>query len=264
MTYQYIEYETRGEVAYVTINRPKSLNALTPETNRELGEAFADFRDSADLKVAILTGTGDRAFCAGDDLKYVAEHGKLNEPYPGFGEHVFGGITHDFVCWKPIIGAINGYALGGGLELAMACDILIAAEHATFGLPEPKVGVVAGAGGPYRLPRQIPHKVAMGMLLTGRSISADHAYQLGLVNEVIAAEELISSAGQWAADIIEGAPLAVTASKQMALSALDAPFEVSFRSRPSEYVKAMASPDYLEGPRAFAQKRPPKWVSGPG
>ena len=259
MAYEFITYRKKNALAYVTINRPESMNAVHPTCNREIGEAFADFRDDPAMRVAILTGAGDRAFCAGDDLKYQAAHGRPGEPYPEHDKYPLGGITHDFVCWKPIIGAVNGVALGGGMELALACDILIAAEHATFGLPEPKVGGVAGAGGPYRLPRQVPHKIAMGMLLTGRAISAPEAYRLGLVNEVVPLEQLMPTAEQWASEIIDAAPLSAPASKQMALTGLDSPLDQAMKSWPSEYRKAMASPDYIEGPRAFADKRQPRW-----
>ena len=259
MAYDFIVYEKKAAVAYMTINRPEILNALHSPSNKELGEAFADFRDDATLRVAIITGAGDRAFCAGDDLKYQAAHGRPGEPYPDFDRYPLGGITADFVCWKPIIGAVNGHALGGGMELALACDILIAAESATFGLPEPKVGVVAGAGGPYRLPRQIPHKIAMGMLLTGRSISAEEAYRLGLVNEIVPLDRLMRTAEEWASEIAEAAPLAAPASKQMAMTGLDMTLGQALQSRPSEYKNALDSPDYIEGPRAFAEKRQPRW-----
>ena len=168
MAYEFISYEKKGRIAYVTIRRPERLNALHPYANAELLDAFTGFRDDSDAWVAILTGTGERAFSAGNDLVYTAQHGGAR-PGP---RAPFGGITTGFECWKPIIAAVNGYALGGGLELAMACDIIIAAEHAELGLPEPRVGLFAGAGGVHRLPRHVPHKVAMGMLLTARRISA--------------------------------------------------------------------------------------------
>ena len=136
MEHDYILYEKKEQIAYITINRPESLNAVHPPANKEMLEVFSDFRDDHKLRVAILTGSGNRAFCAGDDLKYQVKHGKPGEPYPEYNEYPLGGITHDFKCWKPIIGAVNGYALGGGMELALGCDILIAVEHAKFGLPD--------------------------------------------------------------------------------------------------------------------------------
>ena len=259
MQYHHILYEKKGRIARVTINRPEVLNALHQPANAEMLDAFTNFRDDPDVLVAIVTGAGDRAFCAGDDLKYQTEHGKPGEPYPGFEKFPLGGITRDFTCWKPIIGAVNGLALGGGMELALACDILIAAEHAKFGLPEPRVGVVAGAGGPFRLPRQVPHKIAMGMLLTGRHITAQEAYRLGLVNELAPADKLMQTAESWAKEILDGAPLSAAASKQMALQGLDMPLEQGLNAEFSEYRKAMASEDYVEGPQAFVEKRRPRW-----
>lgn len=141
MTYQFIRYEKKDAVAYVTIDCPESLNVLHSAANREMRQAFTDFRDDPEALVAILTGAGDRAFSAGNDLKYMAQHGKPGEPYPEAHKWPLGGITAEFVCWKPIIAAVNGYALGGGLELAMACDVILAADHAVFGLPEVTVGL---------------------------------------------------------------------------------------------------------------------------
>ena len=260
MEHDYILYEKKEQIAYITINRPESLNAVHPPANKEMLEVFSDFRDDHNLRVAILTGSGNRAFCAGDDLKYQVKHGKPGEPYPEYNEYPLGGITHDFKCWKPIIGAVNGYALGGGMELALGCDILIAVEHAKFGLPEPRVGVVAGAGGPYRLTKQIPFRIAMGMLLTGDPIDAKEAYRIGLINEVVPSTQLMKAAERWASRIIEGAPLSITASKQMALIGQDLPFDEAMDNWPSEFRKAMDCPDYIEGPLAFTQKRKPNWA----
>ena len=258
MTYEHIIYEKRGRIAHVTINRPDRLNALHPPANKEMLSAFSDFRDDPEVWLAIVTGAGDRAFCAGNDLKYTAEHGRPRDRPPDWTS--FGGITSNFSCWKPIIAAVNGYALGGGLELALACDIILAAEHAEMGLPEVRVGLVAGAGGVHRLPRQIPIKIAMGMMLTGKRISAERAYDLGLVNEVVPAEKLMAAAARWAEEILEVAPLSARASKQMAMSGLDRPLEVVLLDRHSGYESAMSSADFVEGPRAFAEKRKPMWT----
>ncbi|MCH9010800.1 MAG: enoyl-CoA hydratase/isomerase family protein, partial [Chloroflexi bacterium] len=171
----------------------------------------------------------------------------------------FGGITSNFTCWKPIIAAVNGFALGGGFELALACDIIIAADHAEVGLPEPRVGLVAGAGGVHRLPRHIPLKIAMGMMLTARRIPIKEAYRLGLVNEVVPLADLMPTAEKWAADILEVAPLSARASKQMATSGLDWPLEIAMSRTYTEYQAAAASEDFVEGPRAFAEKRKPNW-----
>ena len=257
MGYEFIVYEKRGRIAYLTINRPDRLNALHPPANSEIRDAMTDFRDDPDAWVAIITGAGERAFSAGNDLKYTAERGRHTRPV---GSAPFGGITSDFECWKPIIAAVNGFALGGGLELALACDIIIAAEHAEVGLPEVRVGLVAGAGGVHRLPRHVPLKVAMGMMLTGRRIPAQEAYRIGLVNEVVPQSKLMETAEGWASDILKGAPLSVRASKQMALSGLPWPLEIAMGRTYSEHERAKASHDFVEGPRAFAEKRKPNWT----
>ena len=257
MGYEFIVYEKRGRIAYLTINRPNRLNALHPPANSEIRDAMTDFRDDPDARVAIITGAGERAFSAGNDLKYTAEHGRHRRPVDSAP---FGGITSDFECWKPIIAAVNGFALGGGLELALACDIIIAAEHAEVGLPEVRVGLVAGAGGVHRLPRHVPLKVAMGMMLTGRRIPAQEAYRIGLVNEVVPQSKLMETAEEWASDILKGAPLSVRASKQMALSGLPWPLEIAMGRTYSEHERAKASDDFVEGPRAFAEKRKPNWT----
>jgi enoyl-CoA hydratase/carnithine racemase len=256
MTYEFINYEKKGRIAYVTINRPERLNALHPPANQELYHAFSDFRDDPDVWVAIITGTGERAFSAGNDLKYTAEHVRRDR---SLDIARFGGITSNFECWKPIIAAVNGFALGGGFELALACDIIIAADHAEVGLPEPRVGLVAGAGGVHRLPRHIPLKIAMGMLLTAKRIPILEAQKLGLINEVVPLADLMSTAERWANEILEVAPLSARASKQMAMSGLGWPLDVTMSRTFTEYQKVAASEDFLEGPRAFAEKRKPNW-----
>ena len=265
MDLEFIKYEKRGRIAYVTIDRPRSLNALHPPASLEMRGVFLDFRDDPDLWVAVLTGSGERAFCAGNDLKYHAEHGAEGQAYPGASEVPFGGITSDFECWKPIIAAVNGYAVGGGLEIALACDLIVADESAQFGAPEVKVGLVAAAGGVHRIPRQLPLKIGMGMLLTGKPISADEAHRWGLVNEVAPRGDP-QGAGPGgggeptgAAEIVEGAPLSVRASKQMALMGLETSLEEAMSGSYSEYEIAVASEDFVEGPRAFAEKREPNW-----
>ena len=261
MAYQFLNYEKRGRIAYVTINRPERLNALHPPANSELLAAFTEFRDDPEAWIAILTGTGDRAFSAGNDLRYTAEHDQERDrPESAAARAPFGGITSGFECWKPIIAAVNGYALGGGLELALSCDVIVAADHAELGLPEPRVGLYAGAGGVHRLPRHIPLKVAMGMMLTGRRITAQEALQIGLVNEVVPLPDLIPTAERWAAEMLECAPLSLRASKQMALQGLDWPFEIAFSRSYSEQQRQVASADRIEGPRAFAEKRTPNWT----
>lgn len=255
MSFEFITYEKSDQIGLITINRPERSNALHAAASREMRVAFEDFRDDPRLKVAILTGAGPKAFCAGYDLKAAAEQGDRRpaESVP------LGGITRDFVCWKPIIAAVNGSALGGGMELVLASDIAVAADSAEFGLPEPRVGYVAVAGGAHRIVRQAPLKHALGMLLTGRRIGAGEALRYGLVNEVVPAAELLAVARRWAGLILECAPLSVTASKQMAMEGLELPLDQAMSRSYTEYEKARRSPDFIEGPRAFAEKRKPVW-----
>ena len=261
MAYEFLSYEKRGRIAYVTINRPERMNALHPPANAEMLAAFTEFRDDPEAWIAILTGTGDRAFSAGNDLRYTAEQDQERDrPASAGAPAPFGGITSGFECWKPIIAAVNGYALGGGLELALMCDVIVAAEHAEIGLPEPRVGLVAAAGGVHRLPRHIPLKVAMGMMLTGRRIKAQEALQIGLVNEVAPLPDLMPTAERWAAEMLECAPISLRASKEMALQGLDRPLEIAFSQSYSEHQRMGASADRIEGPRAFAEKRTPNWT----
>ena len=176
--------------------------------------------------VGILAGAGDRAFAAGNDLRYTAEHGR---DMVRFAETGFGGLANRTTCWKPIIAAVNGYALGGGFEMALACDIIIAADHAGVGLPEPKVGLMAGAGGVHRLPRMIPQKIAMGYILTGRHMTAQEAHRLGVVNKVVSLADLMPTAMKWAREILDCAPLSIRASKQAALMGLGHPLDLAMR-----------------------------------
>ena len=260
MSFEFITYEKSDRIARITINRPKSLNALHPPASAELRQAFEDFRDDPEVWVAILTGSGDRSFCAGNDLKFQAEHGAKGLSYPGADTMPFGGITDNYTCWKPIIAAVNGYAIGGGLELVLACDLAIASDNTQFGAPEGKVGLVAAAGGVHRLPRQVPLKIAMGMLLAGRMLDAEEAHRYGLVNEGVPGDELAAAAERIASEIVSLAPLSARAHTQMALTGLGLPLDDAMASDYSENEKAMASDDFIEGPRAFAEKRKPIWT----
>jgi crotonobetainyl-CoA hydratase len=260
MSYEYVIYEKKGHIAYVTINRPEVMNALHYDTNVELSAAFDDFKQDDESWVAIVTGAGNRAFSAGNDLKATvaatAKGGKL----PEFNERVrFGGITSSFVCDKPIIAAVNGVAVGGGFEIALACDLIIAADHARFGLPEPRVGLVAGAGGMHRLPQQIQLKQAMGLLLTGRQITAQEAYRMGLVNEVVPVADLMAAAERWASDILECSPLSVRLTKEAVLTGLNMPVEEAMQADRPRLARLLISEDFIEGPKAFAEKRKPQW-----
>ncbi len=252
---EFCRVERDGHLLVVTIDRPERLNALHPPANQELCEIFDVFEADPELWVAIVTGAGDRAFCAGNDLKYHAETGHLASSEKGFG-----GLTARYGCVKPLIAAVNGSALGGGFEIALSCDLIIAAEGARFALPEPRVGIAALAGGLHRLPRQIGLKQAMGMLLTGRSVDACEAQRLGLVNEVVPQAELMPAARRWAAQILDCAPLSVRASKQAAMLGLDAAgIEAAMGGRYDQVGLMLRSEDLLEGARAFAQRRRPAW-----
>ena len=259
MAYEFITYEQGGHVVTITINRPERVNAIHPPTSDELSEAWSTFAADEDAWVGILTGAGDRAFSAGNDLKYTAENPGARHERRKPVRGGFGGITADFDCSKPMIAAINGYALGGGLEMALACDIIIASETAALGLPEVTVGLMAGGGGVHRLPRHIPLKVAMGYIFTGRHMSAEEAYRLGLVNEVVAQDDVLPAARRWADEILQASPLSVRASKATAYGSLDMPLSQSLTHQFHEQRVMFSSEDAIEGPKAFAEKRKPDW-----
>ena len=253
-----ITTESKGHLAYITINRPERRNAIDPATSRELLEAFTAFKDDGDSWVAILSGAGDQAFSAGADLVAMAQS------FSGGGDGMrfdapFAGITRGFECWKPIIAAINGYCLAGGLELALACDIRIAAEHATFGLPEPKRAILPGAGGTQRLPRVTPLAFAMELLLTGDRFDAQTALRFGLVSRVVPADQLMPTVEAVAAKILECGPLAVRAIKEAALRGLEMPLVDGLKLESELVGKIFRSEDAREGPTAFAQKRTPEY-----
>ncbi len=257
MAYEFIKYEKQGRVARITINRPDVMNALHPPANAELSAAFDDFADDPESWIAIITGAGEKAFSAGNDLKFSAQHGMGASVATGKGG--FGGITARFDLFKPVIAAVNGLALGGGFEIALACDIIVAADTARFGLPEPRVGLAALAGGMQRLPRQIPPKLAMGLMLTGKHITAAEAQRLGLVNEVVPAADLAAAADRWAGEILACSPTSVRATKQVALLSQGLPLEESMKKSYPLVGSLYRSEDMMEGVVAFAQKRKPEW-----
>jgi enoyl-CoA hydratase/carnithine racemase len=260
VTFRFATYEKRDRVAYVTLDRPEVMNALHLEAHLELKEIWEDFRDDPEIWVAILTGAGERAFCAGNDLKATAERTAAGTDVQGSARPPFGRITRNFDCPKPIIAAVNGVAVGGGLELALACDIVVAADHARFGLPEPRVGLIAGAGGIHRLPQQVPIKLAMGLLLTGKLISAEHALRIGLVNEVVPLAELMPAAERWAGEILECSPLSVRLTKEAVFDGLLYSVDEALDRDADRVERLLASEDYVEGPKAFAEKRKPQWT----
>jgi len=260
MSYEFIEVERRDKITIVTINRPEVMNALHPATSEELDAAFNDFQDDADQWVAILTGAGQKAFSAGNDLKWQAEHGSSALGEKMFGlRGGFGGLHKRMDCFKPMIAAVNGFALGGGFELVLACDIVIASQNASFGLPEPRVGLMAGAGGVHRLPRQIGYHHAMGMMLTGRRIDAEEGMRIGIVNELVAPDALLDTALAWADQILECAPISVRASKEAAIKGMEDSLEKAVNHSYPLSQAMRRSEDFIEGPLAFTEKRKPNW-----
>lgn len=253
--------EREGPLTIVTINRPESMNALHPPCNAELAEIFDDFAADPAQWVAILTGAGDRAFSSGNDLKYTARAFARGEglPVPLTG---FAGLTARFDLNKPVIAAVNGVAMGGGFEIALACDLIVASETASFALPEPKVGLAALEGGLLRLPQLIGEKRAMGMILTGRRVSAQEGLALGFVNQVAAPDALMHEARRWAAEILANSPMSIRVSKEIVQkSAGEASLAEAYVNQRG-YPAARAlfkSADFREGPIAFVQKRAPKW-----
>lgn len=253
--YEFVTTETDGHLLIVTMNRPDRMNALHPPANEELAKVFDAFAADPELWVAIITGAGDRAFCAGNDLRWQAEGNAITVPETGFA-----GLTARYDLDKPVIAAVNGVAMGGGFEIALACDLIIASDNAKFALPEPKVGLAALAGGLHRLPRQIGLKKAMGMILTGRHVPAEEGQALGFVNEVTSQEDLMARAKDWASQIMACSPMSIRASKQVAMKGLDtADFKEAFEGRYPAVSALFKSEDLMEGPRAFAEKRAPVW-----
>jgi enoyl-CoA hydratase/carnithine racemase len=252
---EFCSVEKDGPLTIVTIERPEVMNSLHPAANFELAEVFDDFVADKNQWVAIITGAGDRAFSAGNDLKYQASGGKMGGPESGFA-----GLTSRFDNPKPVIAAVNGVSMGGGFEIALACDLIIAAENAIFALPEPRVGLAALAGGIHRLPREIGMKQAMGMLLTGRRVSAAEGKELGFVNDVVPEGEALTAARKWAALILECAPLSVRGSKEAAMQGLNAAsLEEAIKGKYDQIGAMYKSADFVEGPLAFSEKRAPNW-----
>ena len=257
MAYEFCTVQDEGRLRMVTLNRPEVLNALHADAHFELTAVWDEFAARDDLWVGIVTGAGERAFSAGNDLKVQASGRRKPGPPTGFA-----GLTARFDLDKPLIAAVNGAAMGGGFETALACDLIVASENAVFALPEPRVGLAAVAGGLHRLPRQIGMKAAMGIVLTGRRVDAREALALGIVNEVVPQEGLLDAARKWAGLILECSPMAVRASKAVAMRGLDEQGVEAALAAQMDYASVKAwkgSEDYLEGPRAFAEKRKPDW-----
>lgn len=265
MSYQNLLVGQRDGVTTITINRPEVMNALDGVTQQELQAAIDAFAADPDARVCILTGAGERAFCAGSDLKSSAQYtGDGPKPPPVYPKSGYAGLAERFDLLKPLIAAVNGVALGGGFEIALSCDIVVAADTARFGLPEPKVGGVALGGGVHRLMRQIGQKRAMELIMTGRLMGAEEAERFGVVNYVVPGPELMDRANAIADAILACSPAAIAASKQCAYDGLDKPSLAEAIGQQAEFpaFKAyLASPDRTEGPKAFAEKRKPKWAN---
>jgi acetyl-CoA C-acetyltransferase len=258
---RYCRVERDGVITIVTIDRPEVMNCLSPAANAELAEVFDAFESDPGQWVAIITGAGDKAFCTGNDLKFTAKAMARGEsikpPLTGFA-----GLTSRFQRNKPVIAAVNGMAMGGGFEIALACDLIVASDTAQFALPEPKVGLAALAGGLLRLPRQIGLKQAMGIILTGRRVSAGDGLALGFVNQVTRPDDLMATARRWAQDISQNSPMSIRASMEIVRRGLDEATLAEADAQQYRYPAARAlftSEDFREGPRTFAEKRPPRW-----
>ena len=261
LNFEKVIYEKRGRIAIVTINRPAVMNAIDPQTSVELHAAFCDFRDDDDLWVAVLTGAGEKAFSAGNDLVAMSrmQQEGFNAVSAAYSKAPFGGITRNFECYKPMIAAINGYCLAGGLEIALSCDIRIAAEHAVFGLPEVTRAIIPGAGGTQRLPRVIPFGSALELILTGGKFDVQWAYRNGLVNHVVPADQVMPRALALAEAICENGPLAVRLAKEAVVKSLAMPIADGLHFENEQSRKVLVSEDAREGPLAFAQKRKPAY-----
>lgn len=253
-----IKTERRGAVLEVTIDRPKA-NAIDAATSRIMGDVFAQFRDDPELRVAILTSTGEKFFCPGWDLKAAAAG---EAPDVDYGVGGFGGLQELKGLNKPVICAVNGLAFGGGFEIMISCDIIIAAEHATFALPEINSGTVADAA-TIKLPRFIPWAVAMEMLFTGRRIDTREAKHWGIINEIVPADQLLARAREVAAQLAEGPPLVYACIKEISRETTHLPIQQAFDMVTKRKLKTVdtlySSEDQLEGAKAFAEKRKPVW-----
>ncbi|MBW8785480.1 MAG: enoyl-CoA hydratase/isomerase family protein [Novosphingobium sp.] len=257
MAYEHSKVEADGHLLTVTFNRPEMRNALHADASHELGAIFDDFERNPQLRVAIVTGAGDKAFSAGADLRT-----KPSADRPPVPETGFAGLVARFSRRKPVIAAVNGAAMGGGFEVALASDIIVAAEHARFGLTEPRVGLAALGGGIQRIVRELGPKRAHALLLTARQISAAEAAAMGLVAEVVPADQLMAAARRWAEEIMLCSPASIAATKAVVQSLDGSSVEQSMRSMFTipEVRSLLTGPDAREGPKAFAEKRTPVWA----
>jgi crotonobetainyl-CoA hydratase len=250
-----IEFSQQGHVAHVRLNRPKTLNAINAEMDQGLLDAWLEINRNPDIWVAVLSAEGERAFCVGADVSGGAERPSRMALGGGLT-----GVGGPFVTLrKPLVAAVQGYVLGGGFELAMCADIIVAANTAQFGLPETKVGIMGEAGIVHRAARQLPYRIGLAMILTGDRMNAADAMKYGLVNEVVEPGELTDAASRWAEKIASASPLAVQAAKAAVLQRLDWPLEVALATRFEPIEEYAFSADRVEGRNAFAEKRKPEW-----
>ena len=251
-----VDYTKERKIAIFTIDRPEAMGALNVEGMKQLHNALLDFRDDDNLSVGIITGTGNKFFSAGVDIKdylpFVQRTTNKKWTRPA-------GMMRGLEIWKPLIAACNGLTIGGGLEIALACDIMIASENATFGLPEVRVGLCPGGGGTQRLPRTIPRRIAAEMLFTGKTIDAQEAYRIGLVNKVVPSDQLMAEAKKVAESICEAAPLAVRAAKECMMRGLSMGLEEGLQLEDDFQAYIMSTKDFAEGLGAFREKRKPKY-----
>jgi crotonobetainyl-CoA hydratase len=262
LDYKYIIVEKKEHITIIRLNRPEVRNAINPYVSLEIEDVFDEFENDSNAWIAIVTGVGDKAFSAGFDLKWGATT-NFKEQSEAFSKlkykAITGGLTFNPNITKPVIAAVNGFAFGGGFELALGCDIIIAAEHALFSLPEPLVGRVPTEGGVHRLVRQIPYHLAMEMLFTYRRITAQEGVELGFVNKVVPLDKLMIEAEKMATVIMQGSPLAIRAIKQMANDGLEMTLRKANTTIFPLYAKFSQSHDFIEGPKAFSEKRKPEW-----
>ena len=262
MDYKYIIVEKKEHLTIFRLNRPEVRNAINPYVSLELEDAFYEFENDSNAWIAIVTGVGDKAFSAGFDLKWGAST-SVEEQRESFSKlkykAVTGGLTFNPNITKPVIAAVNGFAFGGGFELALGCDLIIAAEQAIFSLPEPLVGRVPTEGGVHRLVRYLPYHLAMEILFTYKRISAQEGVELGFVNKVVPLDQLMTEAENYAITIMKGSPLAIRAIKQMANDGLETTLRKAFSTTFPLYEKFRQSHDFIEGPKAFSEKRKPVW-----
>lgn len=250
-------YEVRDRIAYITINRPEAMNAMDPEVYSLLSEAWVDVRDNPEIWVAIITGAGEKAFTAGADLKTTIPKESEKADFWLTQKEMI--LNRGLEVWKPIIAAVNGYCLAGGMTLLFATDIRVAAENAVFEISEVKRGILPGNGGTQRALKQLPYAVAMEMLILGRRLTAHEAFTYGLINRVVPLKELMTTAEEYASKLCENGPLALRAVKELAIRSQSLPLEDGIRLETAFQEYLRTTEDAKEGPKAFAEKRKPAY-----